>query len=226
MRAVPATVTRSHDMLWQRWVAANAGAEAVGLGLTALVAYLLFRSGEPSGAGALAAALALVVAGSVEGLCVGAAQWSVLHRVLPRLAARRWIGATIIGAVVAWSLGLLPSLAAGGQATGDGAAQAFDGPAQYLLAAAMGAVAGPILGGAQWWVLRSFVPGAGWWILANSLAWAAGMPLIFAVAGGVPAGIGVAGVVVLVLVTLALAGAVVGAVHGAVLVRLLAARPQ
>jgi hypothetical protein len=46
------------------------------------------------------------------------------------------------------------------------------------------------------------------------------MPIIFLVAGGVSPGLPVAAIAVIVLATLALAGAVVGAVHGAVLVRM------
>ena len=49
-----------------------------------------------------------------------------------------------------------------------------------LLAAGMGLVAGLILSAAQWRVLRRHVTRAWQWLPANAIAWAAGMPLIFA----------------------------------------------
>jgi hypothetical protein len=88
----------------------------------------------------------------------------------------------------------------------------------YGLAAAMGLALGPLLGWAQWLVLRRHVRGAGPWIWANAAAWAVGMPIVFLGAGNAPP----AGLVAVpfVLAVLAAAGAAVGAVHGAVLVRL------
>ena len=85
----------------------------------------------------------------------------------------------------------------------------------------MGLVLGPVLGFAQWLALRRYVRGAALWMPANALAWAFGMVVIFV--GIDPAfddGFGVRSVAILVF-TLALAGAVVGAVHGLALVRLL-----
>jgi hypothetical protein len=97
----------------------------------------------------------------------------------------------------------------------------FEGPLVYPLAKGMGAVLGIVLGLPQWAVLRRWAP-RGWrWIAANSAAWALGMPVIFLVVGGVPPSLPVAATIAIVLATLALAGGVVGAVHGAVLVRML-----
>jgi hypothetical protein len=223
--AVPTVTTMSATLtrqpaattgLWSRWVAANAGAEGIGLGVSALVAgVVLVWTPWPLPA-ALAAMLA---AGAFEGLVVGAAQWRLLRRPLPRLTAGAWVGATVAGAVVAWTLGMLPStlmeMDAGGQ--GPPVSDAL----QLALAAGLGLVLGPVLGVPQWLVLRRYVPGAGWWVGANAAAWAAGMPLVFVVAGSVPAGLPALAVAGLVLATLVAAGAVVGAIHGAVLVRLL-----
>jgi hypothetical protein len=84
----------------------------------------------------------------------------------------------------------------------------------------MGLVLGPVLGVPQWLALRGHVVRAGWWVPANSAAWALGMPVVFAVAGSVPPGLPRAALIAVILGTLFAAGAVVGAVHGAVLVRL------
>ena len=210
---------------WLRWVEANALAEMIGLGVAGMVGVQVFVSGPANLGQALVSLAPAILAGAFEGLVVGAAQWSVLRRALPRLRARAWIGATVLGAFVAWCLGMLPStimsLAPQPAATAPASPSPFEGPLVYPLAMGMGAVLGVVLGLPQWAVLRRWTP-RGWrWIAANSAAWALGMPVIFLVAGGVSPGLPVAAIVVLVLATLALAGAVVGAVHGAVLVRML-----
>ncbi len=70
----------------------------------------------------------------------------------------------------------------------------------------------------QWVVLRHYVRRAGWWIPANALAWAAGMVVVFMGTSIIPAeGINPA-VGMVLLVTLAVAGAIVGAIHGLTLV--------
>ncbi len=63
-------------------------------------------------------------------------------------------------------------------------------------------------------MLRRAVGGAGWWLLANALAWAAGMPVIFAAMDVVFSGIPVYLAVVVFALTLLVTGGVVGAVHG------------
>jgi hypothetical protein len=96
---------------------------------------------------------------------------------------------------------------------------------QVLLAAGLGLVAGPILGAAQWGVLRRFVDHAGRWLWANALAWAVGMPLIVLGMDLVP-WTGHPLVVVLWIYTIcAVAGVAVGAVHGSILLQLLRHRP-
>jgi hypothetical protein len=208
---------------WLRWVGANALAEMIGLGVAGLVGVQVFAGGPANLGQALVGIAPAIIAGAFEGLVVGWAQWSVLRQRLPGMRARSWIGATVLGAFVAWCLGMLPStlmsLAPQPTAAQTGPSP-FEGPLVYPLAMGMGAVLGVILGLPQWAVLRRWAP-RGWrWIAANSAAWALGMPIIFVVAGGVSPGLPVAAIAAMVLATLALAGAVVGAVHGAVLVRM------
>jgi hypothetical protein len=209
---------------WLRWVGANSLAEMIGLGVAGLVGISAVAGQPVTVWQALLSAVPAVVAGAFEGLVVGWAQWSVLRRALPGLRARSWIGATVLGALVAWCLGMLPSTIMSltpQPATAPAGPSPFEGPLVYPLAMGMGAVLGVVLGLPQWAVLRRWAP-RGWrWIAANSAAWALGMPIIFLVAGDLPSGLPVAAIVVIVLATLALAGAVVGAVHGAVLVRML-----
>ena len=91
----------------------------------------------------------------------------------------------------------------------------------YLLfAAGLGAVAGAVLSFAQWLAMRRQVKGAGLWIPANMLAWLVGMPIIF---WGMDAAFERPSLLQRVLLLagiLLLTGAVVGAIHGAFLIRL------
>lgn len=92
-----------------------------------------------------------------------------------------------------------------------------------FLAAGMGFFLGAVLGYPQYRVLRQVVSGAWLWILANCLAWALGMPVIFASVDRAYVAYesgSVAGALLIFAAALALTGAVVGAVHGLALVRL------
>jgi hypothetical protein len=138
---------------WSRWVAANAGGEALGLGATALVAAALFPApGDGNGLfAALAVAIVAIAAGTaIEGLIVGTAQWLVLRRPLPSITWPTWAGATAIGAGVAWTFGMLPStLLSINQEAGQAPDSEPSATITYALAFGMGLVLGPVLGFAQ-----------------------------------------------------------------------------
>jgi hypothetical protein len=211
--------------LWSRWVLANALGETVGLGATALVGVgLVLSLGEASGLAVLALAAGMVLAGTlIEGVSVGTAQWLVLRRPLPALGWRAWTLATAAGAFVAWTLGMVPSTALSLGAESGGPPAAGPSPAVvYALAALMGLVLGPVLGVPQWFVLRRHLRRAFVWVPANALAWAPAMVVVFVgvevvvSGGGFGTGAFVAGAL-----TLAAAGAVVGAIHGLALLWLL-----
>lgn len=101
-------LTRSISF-WSQWVIANALGELVGLGAVAAAGYILISTvGEPQGISqVLIMALFFVVVGSFEGCVLGYAQAKVLALRVPALEG--WIKATIVGAVVAWALGMTPS---------------------------------------------------------------------------------------------------------------------
>lgn len=220
------TVASSRLRFWASWVAANAAGEALGLGTVFAVGVLATTTmGDPVEALGLAVLAGLVIVLAVfEGAVVGVAQWLVLHRLRRALRAVSWVGATVVGAVVAWLLGLIPSTVADlSQASASAAPPPEPSEAVVLLlAAALGFVLGLVLSSAQWWVLRSHVERAGWWLPANGLAWAAAMPLIFWLVGATIAEHQSPAAVAQLAVGIALAGAVVGAIHGAFLVWLLA----
>jgi hypothetical protein len=208
------------------WIGANAFSEAVGLGTTIILGWrvgpVLDRlSGFTS---ALAAALLAVVLGTVlEGVVVGAAQEVVLRRRLTQLRPRSWMVATAIGAALAWVLGMVPSTVIA-LTSSESTSQSPAEPTVFvtiLLAAGLGLVAGPILGIAQWTVLRRLVQRAGRWLWANALAWAVGMPLIFLGMDLVPWTGQPLIAALAVYAVCAITGAVVGVIHGSILVQLL-----
>jgi hypothetical protein len=174
-------------------------------------------------AAALIAALIAVILGTLlEGVLVGVAQEKVLRRQLPSLRKHGWLVATAVGAGLAWLLGMIPSTIMTLQAQEAGAAATAEPPAllQYALAAGLGLVAGPILGVAQWTVLRRHVRHAARWLWANAAAWAVGMPLIFLGMDFVPWDGPRPALFVAFYVVCGIVGLVVGAIHGRVLVRL------
>lgn len=207
--------------LWRDWIAANALGELLGLGLAVVVTIGAARAHAlPPAAEILVVTMAFLAVGAYEGAIVGAAQWLVLRRVLPSIGGKRWIGATVVGAVIAWMLGRIPSALA--DFSGGGAVEP---PLLVIvvLSSAAGAVLGSILGVAQWVVLRDHVRRAGVWIGANALAWAVAMPLIF-IAAGIPSSHTPAlAIGALALVAVGAAGMLVGAIEGAFLRLLLRA---
>lgn len=216
-------ITPNKCVLWFRWVIANALGELFGLGLTLALAALIFSrlEGRP-GAGVVLAAFALAVAsGALEATVVGLAQWWAMHPWFPGITRRAWWLATLAGALAAYVLGYLPStLMSLGEAASQAPVDETPKGVILLLAAGMGMVAGAVLSFAQWLAMRKTVASAGWWIPANMLAWLAAMPVIF---WGIDAAQKVqpllqAGLVI--AFALLLAGALVGAIHGAFLVSL------
>lgn len=89
--------------LGRRWFVAVTSGEALGFVLLACVGALIADSSP----GVIAAAL--LIAGAVEGSVLGWFQARVLRSRLRGFAARDWVAATVVGAVVAWTVGLLPS---------------------------------------------------------------------------------------------------------------------
>lgn len=185
----------------------------------------LFIVRLPEGLGwTLLAFLLTVASGAFEATVIGLAQFWAMRPWFPALKRRAWWLGTLAGALLAYALGYLPStLMDMGAASGQSAP--VEEPAQWivlLLAAGLGLVAGAVLSFAQWLALRRAARAAGVWIPANMLAWAPGMALIF---WGIDLALKVQPLYQTILImaaALLLAGAVVGAVHGAFLVRIAA----
>lgn len=212
--------------LWLAWVGANAWGELVGLGSVFACGFAFFHHfGEPhSIAGTLVALTLTLPLGAVEGLVVGWAQWRVLRRALPAVARGTWILATIVGAVVAWLLGMLPSTLMSSEPNASGPPVEPPRAVVLLLAVGIGLGGGLVLSLAQWLVLRHATSRAAWWLPANALAWSAAMPWIFHLVDRTVAEHQDPASFALFLAGLGVAGAIVGAIHGLALLRFAAPR--
>lgn len=212
-----------------RWISANGCAECVGLGTTlglGALAASRMPGLDSSPAMILAAAVGAVLAGTfLEGVVLGACQAWVLSAALPSFSRRRWIGATALGAGVAWTVGMLPSTIIGLVSTPQAQEVA---PAPFepslaltlLLAAGLGAALGPFLGVPQGRVLRAHGGTVARWVAANSAAWALGMPVIFLATTLIDESSTARQVAVTLGAATLAAGLVVGTVHGRVLLPL------
>jgi hypothetical protein len=211
--------------IYRRWVVANAWSECLGLGTTLVVAGAVAPWLERTERlpGAIAGALAAILLGmALEGAVVGWAQEGVIRRSLLRLRPGAWVGATVVGAGLAWALGMIPSTIMTLLSVSDGAESSSpSATAQYVFAALLGAVAGPVLAAAQWTTLRRHVDRAGSWLWANALAWSVGMPLVFAGMDIVPWTGPAPARWLAIYAVCAFVGASVGAIHGLILQRLL-----
>ena len=215
---------KNQRQLWFRWVGANALGEMFGLGLTFLITGLVFSKldSQQTIISILLSFVFAVISGAVEATVVGLAQWWAMNPWFPTIDKFAWWRGTLIGALIAYVLGYLPStLMSMGEVTAQSAPVVE--PPQWivlLLAAGMGVVGGAILSFAQWLAMRGKVKRAGLWIPANMLAWFFGMPVIF---WGIDLAFKMSALwqsVLLMAVTLLAAGAIVGAVHGIFLVAL------
>jgi len=212
--------------LWLRWVGANAIGELFGLGATLAVGgYLISQLEIQSKIGfVLVSFLIAVVSGTIEATVIGLAQWWAMHPWLPMLTRRAWWQATLVGAWLAYILGYLPSTI-----MNMGEQQASQAPAAeppqwiiLLLAGGLGLVAGAMLSFAQWLAMRKHLSRAGWWLPANMLAWLAGMPVIFWGIDAAQKGQPLLQAALMIGGALLLMGIVVGAIHGAFLVWMVA----
>lgn len=210
------------NVLWLRWTMANASSELVGLGATfATIGLLSSKIDTQHLTGILLSFAIAICSGAIEATIVGLAQWWAMHPWFPMIGRFAWWRATLIGALLGYVLGYLPStlMSMGETATQTPQAEP-PGWVTLLLAAGLGAVAGVVLSFAQWLVLRGKVKRARLWIPANLLAWAFGMPVIF---WGMDIAFKQTEVwqsVLVVGAAILLAGLIVGAIHGRFLVML------
>jgi hypothetical protein len=211
--------------LWLRWVVVNGLGEMLGLGMTfAVGASVIFGLGNQEPLKMVFISFVVAVgSGAIEATLVGLAQWWAMHPWFTGVTRWAWWLATLVGALIAYVLGYLPStLMSIGEQTSTTQALMAE-PEQWvilLLAGGLGVVGGAVLSFAQYLTMRKRMVGAGVWIPANMLAWLLGMPLIFWGIDNAQRLSGLMWQVLFMAGVLLLAGLVVGAIHGAFLVRL------
>jgi len=139
-------MTNSQRQLWFRWIGANAFGELFGLGLTFIITGFAFSKldNQQTMTGILLSFVFAVTSGAVEATILGLAQWWAMHPSFPTIERFAWWRGTLIGALIAYVLGYLPStLMSMGEATAQSAPMVE--PPQWivlLLAAGLGAVGG------------------------------------------------------------------------------------
>ncbi len=107
----------------------------------------------------------IALAGALQGLLLGITQALALHRTVIEVPRAGWSLITMAGALVAWSLGMLP-------ATFQALGEPLDLTQRPVLAAVVGGgvlllLIVPLL---QWLLLRRVLAGAWLWILVEALA--------------------------------------------------------
>lgn len=163
----PPAASGAGRRLWWRWFTLVTVGELLGFAAPAVAGVAVAQTTT------LLTATALLVAGAAEGAVLGWFQGHALASVVPGSARRDWILATIAGAVLAWSLGMVPMLTNG---------LAGWPPLLVVPAIAAGAaVMVTAIGAAQWLVLRRHLSDAGGWIGATAVAWLAGLTVLTAV---------------------------------------------
>ncbi|BAZ39612.1 hypothetical protein NIES4101_55660 [Calothrix sp. NIES-4101] len=194
--------------LWERWIVATSIAEVIGLAIVAVVSLIVSQFGYIQGT--------FTLVGILEGIVLGFAQWLVLRRYIQH--SRRWIIATVIGALFAWFSGLTVSalMAIAYAGVSDVTkTQAFI-KGLFLLGAGLGAM----LGFCQWLVIKNQIRFSIWWIVANAIAWAVGLFVAYIGVGMAQESFSLQTALVTAVTGTAM-GAVIGGITGTALVCLL-----
>jgi len=204
---------------WSRWVLACTAAELIGMaaGSAAAIGGMALVGDSVGVLPALVVLGLALVGGAAEGLAVGALQFRVLRPWLPGLSRARYVGGTVLLAVVFWALGMTPStIMTITGAAADSSATATD-PSPWLIAlisGAGGAIGGVAFGLVQGAALRGHVPHPWRWIRPNAVGWALAVAVITVGASSVPSGITGIWVVAYGIGIGVVAGACIGVVTG------------
>lgn len=154
--------TPSRRELSRRWFVAVTAGETLGFAAPAAAGALTVDSAP----GVIAAAL--LIAAAIEGGVLAFFQSRVLRWWLHEFPTRDWVMATAAGALVAWTVGLVPVLY--GDRVGN-----WPAAVQVPVVTAGALVMVFAIGVAQWYVLRRWSDRAVLWIWGNAVGWIAGL---------------------------------------------------
>jgi hypothetical protein len=152
------------DAFFRRWVGCTVAGEAAGFTAAAAIASTQDLSHTPEVA-------ILLAVGAVEGALLGKAQAMTMTRLqLPAAVLRLWPVTTSVAAMVAWSIGLVPSSLQ---------KLSWSSGTAWVLAAVLVLVLLTSIPAAQFMLLRTALPTAGRWVRFNALAWMLGLSWTF-----------------------------------------------
>ena len=159
------------DPSWffRRWLGFVAVGESTGFAVAAATGVAVAISEPPP----VPTVVLLLVAGAIEGAALGVGQVLALRALpLERALLRRWPVLTSLAAVVAWSIGLLPSTLTGLD---------WSNPVTWVMAGVLGLVLLTTIPAAQLILLRRAVRRPWRWLPANLLGWLVGIGWTLAV---------------------------------------------
>jgi hypothetical protein len=103
-------MNNKRNVLWLRWTAANGLSELIGLGATfATIGFLISKIDTREITGVLFSFAITVMSGAIEASIVSLAQWWAMHAWFPMIKPFVWWRATLVGALLGYVLGYLPS---------------------------------------------------------------------------------------------------------------------
>ncbi len=163
---------------FRSWLVRCSVAEFLGIGLAALVGSLWFTYfGEPvSLSPRLLIYVSFLAVGAVEGMLIGLAQATLLKRILPSLHVARFTAWTVLIAVFAWAMGMMPSTFFSSVPP----AGASEEPSMWVVlgfSCLGGAIGGLLIGSAQALELRHHTRSVRPWIFATIIGWGLSLPL-------------------------------------------------
>lgn len=112
---------------------------------------------------AVGSLLVATIGAALYGVVLGALQWRVVRERLP-IPRRRWVGASVIPALIAWTAVVVPAAV-------DADTSGEDLRVAYFLAVSQALALGPLVGFAQARALRPYTRRWKWWIAANLVSW-------------------------------------------------------
>lgn len=167
---------------WWKWTINCGIGELIGIAAASMMALTVHQFlGEPETTqDKLLGLFIMLFAGLVEGFILGTLQWKVLKVKFKEIPYNKWVGFTILVAMIGWFIGTVSSLFL---------IQVEEIPDEFLIeptiyqtllyATGLGALLGAMFGYFQWLVFRQYALHTFKWIWANALGWAIAMAIIF-----------------------------------------------
>ena len=167
---------------WWKWTINCGIGELIGITAAAMIAVTVNQFlGKPETAGdKLLGLIIMLFAGLIEGFILGTLQWKVLKIKFNKIPYSKWVGFTILVAMIGWLIGTIASLfLIEIEQIPDEALVEPTITQTILYATGLGLLLGAMFGYFQWLVFRQYALKTFKWIWANALGWAMAMAVIF-----------------------------------------------